>query len=58
MGIVSGCARGINPVSELAVCEGLDAPFKAHVDALVEDGGPLSLATGRVVVAAFDGACS
>ena len=55
--IVSGCSTAINPVSERALCDGLDAPIAAHVDALVLDGGPMSLSTGRVVVAAYDGAC-
>jgi len=53
----AGCTKGIN-VSELAVCSGLEAPITAHTDALVIDGGPMSLATGRVVVAAYDGACN
>ena len=55
--IVSGCSTASNPVSERAVCDGLDAPLAAHVDALILDGGPMSLSTGRVVVAAYDGAC-
>lgn len=55
--IVSGCSTAISPVSERAVCEGLATPIAAHVDALVLDGGPMSLSTGRVVVAAYDGAC-
>ena len=55
--IVSGCSTAINPVSEKALCDGLDAPLAAHVDALILDGGPRSLSTGRVVVAAYDGAC-
>jgi hypothetical protein len=55
--IVSGCSTASNPVSERAVCYGLDAPIAAHVDALILDGGPMSLSTGRIVVAAYDGAC-
>jgi hypothetical protein len=55
--MLSGCFRGTVPVSDRAICDGLEAPIFAHVDALVVDGGPKSVATGRTVVAAFDGAC-
>ncbi len=50
---MSGCAD----VSTSAICNALLSDVDAHTVALVADGGPMSKATGKRLIAGFDGAC-
>lgn len=52
---VSGCVSG--PTSESALCARSQGPIKAHASALVEDGGPKSVSTGRTLIAIIDAGC-
>ena len=52
--LVSGCATAI---SEQAICDGTDTLRDSHTDALIEDGGDLSVATGATLLDALDRAC-
>lgn len=52
---VSGCAIG---PSSPALCAGTEASRKAHAGALSEDGGPLSVMTGRTLIARIDAGCA
>lgn len=51
---VSGCASA---VSDSALCGGTERARTAHAAALAKDGGPLSLATGRALIATLDAGC-
>jgi len=53
--IVSGCTSG--PSGESALCARAQGPIKAHASALVEDGGPKSVSTGRTLIAIIDAGC-
>jgi hypothetical protein len=53
---VSGCARGVATSSE-ALCDGTAALRAGHAAALVEDGGPQSLATGARLIRVLDAGC-
>lgn len=56
--LLSGCDIGRKPTGNLAAfCTGLGPYVDAHVDALIEDGGPKSKATGKTFVAGWDGGC-
>lgn len=55
MMLVSGCANDrVISGSAQAVYDNLDPLVNAHVDALIEDGGPQSLVTGKILVEAWD----
>ncbi len=54
--LVSGCSS-VSQISDSALCDGLSPLVDAHVDALLEDGGPKSLVTGDMLVAGFDRGC-
>lgn len=49
----SGCV-GVN---QIAICDGLRSDIDALADALLIDGGDMSVTTGQVVVAKFDAGC-
>jgi len=52
---LSACA---NSLSDSAICDGTRAERKAHASALIEDGGPLSQATGAVVLGMVSAGCA
>ena len=56
MMLVSGCLNASKP-NDTGLCDGLTPLVDAHVDGLLEDGGPKSLTTGQALVAGFDGGC-
>lgn len=53
--LLSGCVIG--KIDDSALCSGLNPLVDAHVDALIEDGGPKSVVTGERFVAGYDGVC-
>jgi hypothetical protein len=60
--LVSGCSignsRAVDPVGPVrAVCTSLGPLVDDHADALIADGGPMSLQTGVLLIGGFDGAC-
>jgi hypothetical protein len=60
--LVSGCSIGnsrtVDPVVPVrAVCTSLGPLVSDHADALIADGGPMSLQTGVLLIGGFDGAC-
>jgi hypothetical protein len=44
-------------VQGAAICDGLRADVDRHTVALIEDGGPMSLATGQRLISRFDAGC-
>jgi hypothetical protein len=54
--IVSSCGS-VNFKQNSPICDGLSSLIYDHVDALIEDGGPRSLSTGRRLVVGFDAGC-
>ncbi|WMM94920.1 hypothetical protein CRP804_gp42 [Roseobacter phage CRP-804] len=54
MTLVSGCAT---VVSEDAICDGTERLRDDHTDALLADGGDLSVTTGAALIDALDRAC-
>jgi len=54
---VSGCLRG-TPTSGDALCAGTRQERTEHVAALVVDGGPRSLVTGKRLIAKLDAGCA
>ena len=53
--IVSGCVSG--PVSD-PICLRSEGPRAALAAALVDDGGPKSMAAGRTLIATVDAGCA
>ena len=53
--IVSSCASV--PSGEGALCARSEGPIQKHAAALVEDGGPKSVSTGRTLIAVIDAGC-
>jgi hypothetical protein len=53
--IVSGCVSG--PVSD-PICSRTEPQRAALASALVEDGGPKSMAAGRTLIATVDAGCA
>jgi len=51
----SGCVSG--PASDAAVCSRSEGPRAALASALVDDGGPKSMAAGRTLIATIDSGC-
>lgn len=54
--LLIGCAS-VN-ISDSALCAGLDPLVNSHADALIIDGGPLSLVTGDQLITGYDAGCS
>ena len=52
--IEAGCVSG--PASE-AICLRSEGPRTALASALVDDGGPKSMAAGRTLIATIDAGC-
>lgn len=52
--ILTGCTAG---PSREALCDGTARSRTAHAAALVVDGGPQSLASGRTLIAQIDAGC-
>lgn len=55
MALLTGC---LNPDSGGATLDALRAPMAAHAAALAKDGGPLSVSTGRDVIAIYEAGLS
>lgn len=56
--ILSGCfGAGVDPAASRPLCDGTAEDRTAHAAALAADGGPLSRATGRVLIARIDAGC-
>jgi hypothetical protein len=53
--LVSGCTNAV--VSEQAICDGTAAATTSHALALAEDGGDLSVVTGKRLIQMLDAAC-
>jgi hypothetical protein len=51
---VIGCATAI---SKPAICNGSERARNAHAEALLADGGDLSVVTGAELLALLDAAC-
>lgn len=51
---VTGCVNG---VSDSAICDGTEAARTAHAEALADDGGPRSIATGARLIRLLDAGC-
>ena len=49
--LLSGCPSASNSNATL---DALRKPMAAHADALAQDGGPLSVSTGRDVIAIYE----
>ena len=56
MMLLSGCVKGTQ-INQTALCEGLDPLVNDHSDALIVDGGPMSVVTGATLIRAFDSGC-
>ena len=57
--IVTGCLRADPPVTDAqALCDGTKRLRSDHAAALAEDGGPLSVTTGRRLIATLDAGCA
>jgi hypothetical protein len=54
--LLTGCANV--STSDSAICAGLNPLVNAHADALIIDGGPLSLVTGDQLITGYDAGCS
>ncbi|WP_223814302.1 hypothetical protein [Roseicitreum antarcticum] len=55
---VSGCWRGAGGgVDARPICSGTEVQRTAHAAALAADGGPMSVVTGRALIAAVDAGC-
>lgn len=54
--LLTGCANV--SISDSALCAGLDPLVNSHADALIIDGGPLSLVTGDQLITGYDAGCS
>jgi hypothetical protein len=52
--LLSGCAAGLN---DSAICNGTAQSRAYHAAALAEDGGPLSLVTGALLIQQIDAGC-
>lgn len=53
------CATGcVSVASAPAICDGSAASRTAHAAALAQDGGPLSLATGALLIRQLDAGCA
>lgn len=52
------CASCSASLSDSAICDGTRAERKAHASALIDDGGPLSQATGAVVLGMVSAGCA
>lgn len=51
-------ALGCAPVSSPnAICDGTASLRDTHTEALIEDGGDLSVVTGAALIAALDAGC-
>lgn len=55
--LLGGCSVAL-PVSESALCDWTELSRALHAEALLEDGGPKSVATGATVLGQFDAACN
>lgn len=51
--LASGCAIG----NRAAICDGTVSLRDTHADALLADGGDLSVQTGAALISAIDAAC-
>ena len=51
----SGCASSL--ISTNALCNGTRQPRAAHAHALLNDGGPKSIATGATLLGQISAAC-
>ena len=51
--LASGCAIG----NRAAICDGTVSLRDTHADALLADGGGLSVQTGAALISAIDAAC-
>lgn len=52
--MTSGC---LSVQSDSAICDGTDRSRTEHAAALLNDGGPASKRTGRVLIQQIDAAC-
>ena len=52
--ILTGCFGGVD---DSVLCERTDRPRTDHAAALATDGGPVSINTGRVLIATIDAGC-
>ena len=53
--LASGCA---NVSSPNAICDGTVALRYTHAEALLDDGGDVSVRTGAALIAALDAGCA
>ena len=57
--IASGCASDPGAARDAtAICDGTERLRGTHATALAEDGGPLSVTTGRRLIATIDAGCA
>jgi len=54
--LVSGCAPSL--VSQTALCSGTQQSRNSHAEALLDDGGPKSVATGATLLGQLQAGCA